>query len=82
MRNNKKIKIQNIQIRHNERMLEIIDKTLPKVGLSSMIFLEQLLQDVIESQMYFMTFKLFLKTYFLILILYSQEEILKFFITV
>ena len=82
MRNKKKIKIKNIKIRKNERMLEIIDKTLPKVGLSSMIFLEQLLQDVIESQMYFMTFKLFLKTYFLILILYSQEEILKFFITV
>lgn len=55
---------QNIQIRIKDIMLEIMDKTPPKVALRLYDFIEELLYEVIESKTYFITFKPFLTAYF------------------
>lgn len=45
-------------------ILEIMDKTPPKVALRLYDFIEELLYEVIESKTYFITFKPFLTAYF------------------
>lgn len=41
-------------------MLDKMDKSAPKVGFKLKVFLEQLLKEVIESQIYFTILILFL----------------------
>lgn len=48
-------------------MLDRMDRIPPSTGFKLNFFQDQLLYEVVESQMYFNTLNKFFKTYFLIL---------------